>query len=126
MAAQFPTRPNPSFPTEPAGPPHVKLRDLPLEYPVTVKTMKDGGATYGMPNPYAIRRWELTYQGLTAAEAATLVSHFDDAQGPYEGFDFRHPRTDVLYTDCHYDSFERDHEKVWINSFTIVIVKRPA
>jgi hypothetical protein len=126
MAAQFPTRRNPAHLSEPIGPDHLILRDLVPEYSVTIKEFKDKGRSYGQINTANAQRWELIYNGLTAAQAATLDAHYVDAQGQFESFSFRHPRTSVLHTDVHYESFERSHEKIWSQSVRIVLVKTPA
>ncbi len=123
--SQYPTRPHASYPAEPAGPPHAKLQDLPPQYFVVVKEFKDGGANLGLVNSNSVLRWEFTHTNLTDAQGAVLDAHFVEAQGPFGGFNFRHPRTLVLYTNVRYESYEKDHSKTWNQSRKTILVKRP-
>jgi hypothetical protein len=125
--SQFPTPLDPANPSEPDGPIYLLLQDYAPEYPsVIVHIFKDGGASYGLPNPFALFRWELFYDGHTAAAIETLDNHWVEAQGLFGGFNFRHPRTGTLYSDVHYESYERSsHTKFDIQSRRIVLIKRP-
>ena len=123
--SQYPTRAHPTYPAEPAGPLHLKLNDLAPQYFVVVKEFKDGGANLGLVNSNSVLRWEFTYDGLTNAEGAVLDAHYVEAQGTFGGFNFRHPRTLVLYSNVRYESYEADHSKIWSQSRRTVLVKRP-
>src|SRR5262249_46301625 len=109
------------------GPPYLKLLQIAEEYAsVTVKTMVDQGATYGADSSNKVRKWEIIYDGLTAAQAATLDTHYKSAVGQLLGFDFTDPQTTTLYTDTHYLEYSRDHSKVWSQSRKVTLIKRPA
>ena len=125
--AIFPTPPNPLHAGETTGPQYLKLLRMPDEYAgLVVKTMTDGGATYGGDTTNTIKRWKFSYDGLTAAELATLTDHRATAFDTLLGFTFRDPRSDTLFTDVHYESLTLDHKVTWSNSCEIVLIKRPA
>lgn len=126
MAAQFPTHLQLGGDTNTIGPQPLKLLDVPPEYAITQKIFKDKGASVGQATTSTVLVWRLSYDGLTAAEYDTLLTHYNDAQGMFEGFNFRHPRTAVLHSDVHYRSFEADHLKTHCRSCEIVLEKRPA
>lgn len=125
--SQYPTRPDPAHSGEPAGPKHIKLIDVPPEYTgQSVRIFKDGGASIGLNNPNPVLRWDFTYEGLFVSEAAMLDAHRAEAQDQTGGFNFRHPRTHVLYTDCHYETYEiPNNEKYFMQDRHIVLIKRP-
>lgn len=103
--AIYPTPPNSLHVGETTGPPYLKLLDHPPDYPSnTMHEFKDGGASYGAANTNAVLRFEFEYDGLTSAQAAVLDAHVASAKGILTGFTFRHPRTDVLYSDVHYEN----------------------
>lgn len=126
--AQYPTPAKATHPSEPAGPQYLKLQALAPEYPgITVHEFKDGGANYGASSVNPVLRWDFLYDGLGLVDAAVLDSHFASADGILFGFAFRDPQTDTLYSDVHYETFERDHGQpgTWIQSRHIVLIKRP-
>lgn len=116
MAAQYPT---PSI----SGPTINKLIDQPVEYVKTVFEFEDGGADVNV-QPCGLRRWVLIYEGLAAADVTTLRTHFNDARGKVETFDFYHSRDDVTYETVRYESFQiQKHERYWAKSARVVLVK---
>ena len=131
--SNFPIPPNSAHPSEPAGAQFLKQQELPVEYPgIIFKQMIDGGGTYGADTTNSVRRFTLTYDGLTAAQAAVFDAHYAEALGTLLGFNFRYYRTgasvnhDELISDCHYESFTSDHNLYdKTQSRTITIVKRP-
>jgi hypothetical protein len=87
---------------------------------------EDGGASFVMRNDEGPIRWTIRYDGLSLTEAATLDAHRADAGGEVFGFQLVNPRTSVTYTGVHYDEeYAEDHEKTWINSREIHLIKRP-
>lgn len=129
--SNFPIPANSAHPAEPAGPILLKIEELPAEYPsITFKEMVDGGGTYGADTTNKVRRFKLTYDGLTFAQFSILTAHRTEAIDTFLGFSLRYYRSslsiDELLSDCHYESFTYDHTKTWIYSCEIVIVKRPA
>lgn len=125
--SQYPTPFNAAHPAEPAGPIVAVVQSIPPDYRGTiVKEFKDGGANIGMSTENATLRFLLFYHGLFAAEVETLDNHWVEALGIAEGFNFRHPRTDILYTDVHYESFEYpEHRKIYMQQRRIILIKRP-
>lgn len=131
---QFPAPYNPLHTGDPAGPgPRGTspcgfiMQQLPDEYPGLIeKVMLDGGATYGADTTNTIKRWQFTYTGLNQAQAAVLDTHRADAKGRLLGFSFRDWRTDTLYTDCHYESYEYpQHQNLDNQSRILTLIKRP-
>lgn len=93
---------------------------------------EDGGRDSVLHAATPPQFWELTYNGLED-EDANILDQFWDAHGLHVSFIFieprDHPSTGVeggTFTGCKFVSYERDHEKVWIQARKIVIVKRPA
>ena len=119
---------------EPVGPTYLKLQPLDDEYPgIIFKQMVDGGGTYGADTTNKVRRFQLTYDGLSAAEAAILDAHRAEAFDTLLGFNFRYWRAsgfsvshDELISDVHYESYASDHNLYdQTQSRVITIVKRP-
>ena len=118
-----------AFPLPAAGgPPYLKFHQYQAAYEeVTDKHIyEDGGASFQTFNDDAPIRWIIEYDGLEEAQVADLDEHRADAFGEVYGFSLTNPRTNVTYTDVHYDdSFEEDHAKVWQNRRVIHLIKRP-
>lgn len=137
---QYPTPRSSSHSSEPDGPGIASisptgtnicgynLQQLPNEYAsVIVKPMVDNGATYGADSGSAVLRWKFTYTGLSATQAAVLDTHFASAKNQLLGFAFRDPRTDTMYSDVHYESYEYPpHTFYQSQSRIVTLVKRPA
>lgn len=126
MAAQFPTHLNLSGDTNVIGPQPLKLLDVAPEYAVTQKIFKDKGATVGLATTSTVLVWVLSYGVMSAAKYQTLLDHWNDAQGMFEAFTFRHPYSGVLYSDVHYREFTADLVKRHNRRCEIVLEKRPA
>lgn len=92
---------------------------------LVTKEFKDGGAALGLPVTTPMLRWIILYDGLYDSEAYMIDSHYLSANGMYDGFTFRHPRTGVLYSDVHYEKFTVDHRKTWIQRREVTLLKRP-
>lgn len=124
--AQFPTRFNSDYPTEPISQDHLILVDRDPEFPALyVKPMKGGGASYSLQSNKVILRWDFTYNGLLPDEAAVLDDHRMLAQDQFGAFSFRHPRTGYKYENVHYESFENPgHEHINCQSRHVVLVCR--
>lgn len=119
---------------EPVGAQYLKLIELPPEYPgIVFKQMVDGGGTYGADTANSVRRFTLTYDGLSAAEAKVFDDHRAEAFDTLLPFSFRYWRSsafsvshDELLTNCHYESYTSDHNLYdQTQSRVITIVKRP-
>lgn len=101
-----------------------KLIDLPLEYQ-TVTYEYDGGRVETNVQVCGMRRWKLEYEGLSEADLAVLIGHFNLAQGRTGTFIFYHRRDEVRYTNCRYVSFDIPARiKKWSNNVSIVIERQ--
>lgn len=114
---------------------------LPEEFVVGRTIFDDGGADYKLQNGGAgLKRWIIKYDGLTAAEAASLDAHlastfYSEDEGSAVGFNMRHhvPGTSwsdtsgTLYASVHYSpgGYKTVHSKTWSNAREIVLEKRP-
>lgn len=104
---------------------------LPEEF-VTGRTIyDDNGADFKLQHGgIGVKRWRLDYDGLTAAQAAILDAHLAAAfyspdEGSAFGFNFRDRDTAVLYSNVHYEKYEKSHMKTWIQKRSVTLVKRP-
>lgn len=124
--SQYPTRFDPAHSGEASGPDHLILIDVPPEYPaLTMKLFKDGGAVYSLPSTNVVERWDLNYDGLSEEDAAILDNHRIEAMDQFESFSFRHPRTGILYTNVHYETYENPgHQIITCQSRHVVLVRR--
>lgn len=94
---------------------------------------EDGGADRNLKASIAVQRWDFEYK-LTEAQAKVLDDHYDSANGTFQGFEFTEPRDFPLdgsvgatFTDVHYESYERDHARIFGNQIRrITLVKRPS
>lgn len=77
-------------------------------------------------------RWEITYEGLEDEDANILDEFFEQHRlsRPFTFIEPRnHPSTGAeggTYTGVYFESYERDHVKVWIQTRRVVLVKHPA
>jgi hypothetical protein len=101
---------------------------------ITIQSeFEDGGVDFNVRAASPPQRWTFEFGGLNDTQAKVLDDHYADAHGQLLGFSFTEPRdvpwshtTGSTYTDVHYESFEKDHDKVWIQSRKITLIKRPA
>jgi hypothetical protein len=105
----------------------LKLLDLDPNWDevTTEQIMDDGGADYNLEGDSPIYAWEIEYDGLDEAEVAILDEHRAAAKGKTQSFTFIHPRTGVEYSGTRYADFQPDHSKMWIQSRTVRLIKRP-
>lgn len=116
------------------GPPWLKMHEFQPDYNAVVSAhlYEDSGASFVAFNDTGPILFAIDYDGLDGVYGAgldyhVLDSHRADALGQVYGFTFTNPRTNITYTDVHYDSqFDEDHRKTWINKRTIHLIKRPA
>lgn len=76
--------------------------------------------------------WEILYDGLSE-EGAQILDDFWNAHKKHVTFTFIEPRnapwTDQegdTYTGVRFESYEKDHSKVWIQSRQVVLVRYPS
>lgn len=101
-----------------------------IEYPTDIGTpYKDGGTDYNLKADTVTRRFTLDYKTkgfVTETEAAILDAHWEQAKGRTYGFDFYDKKSGTVYTDVHYESFEKGHGEKHIIQFRMVkLIKRP-
>ena len=115
------------------GPPYLKYLKRAKDWGAItlVSTYEDQGRDFNTSADDAPQFWEFEYGGLDDTEAKVL-DDFWDAHKLHVGFTFVEPRdvpwTDIegdTYTDVHFESYEKDHDKVWIQSRRVVLVKYP-
>lgn len=114
MAAQFPDG------VDLAGPTIDVLVRQPIEYEVDTVRMEDGGCDVNV-NTCGLLAWTLVYQALSQADVATLRTHFNDARGRVEDFQFYDRQAELTYS-VKYRSFTIEkHQKTWAVPVTIVL-----
>lgn len=117
MAADFPDG------TNTAGPYALRLFDQPTEYKVERYEYEDGGVDVNV-QPCGLRSWVLVYEGLSESDITTLRTHWNDARGMVEEFNFYHRRDATLYASVKYKEFKiGKHPKKWANSARVVLVQ---
>lgn len=98
-----------------------KLIEPPIDYPVTRYEYDDGGVDTNIA-PCGLKRFLLTYEGLSATDFGTIFDHYNEAKGKVNTFDFTNPRDSILYTGVSYESFEvPDHTKSWSLNLNVVL-----
>ena len=98
-----------------------KLVEPPIEYPQTRYEYEDGGQDVNV-SPCGLKRFVMTYEGLSSSELNTLNGHYDEAKGRTHTFDFTNPRDSILYTGVSYESFDiQRHEKSWALGLNVVL-----
>lgn len=124
MANEYPT---PAF----SGPPYLKYTKRAKDYKeITVFShFEDGGIDTNEHAADAAQRYDFVYDGLTDTEAKVLLDHF--ITNRFSGtFSFQEPRNEPWTTTgstvtVRYESFERDHDKVWTQSIRLTLIKTP-
>jgi hypothetical protein len=106
-----------------AGPTIALLVDLPIDYQVETFRYEDGGVDVNV-QPCGVRRWQLEYEGLSAADVTTLRTHFNLAKGKVNDFIFYHRHDDQQYVQVRYESWRGGrHLKTWSNVVSVVLVQ---
>lgn len=86
-------------------------------FSVSSLTCEDGGKHYNLDGAITRRRWEITYNFLSEADAAILDGHFEEAQSSDGHFYLTDPYSGSVYADVRYESgsgFEvKPHIKKW-------------
>ncbi len=115
------------------GPFYMKYLRLRKDYSeITISsTYEDQGRDFNTSADDAPLRWEITYDGLSE-EDAQILDEFWNTHKLHVTFTFIEPRnapwTDQegeTHTGVRFESFEKDHSKVWIQSRKVVLVKYP-
>lgn len=116
------------------GPIYLKYLRHPKDWKsVTVfSEFEDGGVDSLEHADDAPIRWEIEYNGLED-EDANILDEFFEAHRFSIAFTFieprDHPWTQIegnTYTDVYFEDYQRDHDKVWIQSRRVKLVRRPA
>lgn len=125
MPNEFPT---PAF----GGARYMKYRKLAKDYSeiTDFAHFDDGGLDTNQHASDTAQRYEFTYNGLTETQAKVFDDHFtiNKLSGT---FTLQEPRnepwtgTTGSSVTVRYESYERDHEKVWSQSRRIVLIKTP-
>jgi hypothetical protein len=100
-----------------------RLIDEPIEYDYTLYEFEDGATDVNV-QPCGIRRWSLQYEGLSAAEAQTLLNFYNSVRGRSTVFNFYHRRDAITYTGVRLVSMTMaSRAKAWVNGATVVLEK---
>lgn len=98
-----------------------RLIDEPIQYQSTLYEFEDGGVEVNV-QPCGIRRWSLQYEGLTAAEAQTLLNFYNAVRGKSVTFNFYHRRDNVTYTGVRLVAMSFDsRSRAWVNGASVVL-----
>lgn len=98
-----------------------RLIDEPIQYQSTLYEFEDGGVEVNV-QPCGIRRWSLQYEGLSAAEAQTLLNFYNAVRGRSVTFNFYHRRDNVTYTGVRLVSMSFDsRSRAWVNGASVVL-----
>ena len=98
-----------------------RLIDEPIQYQSTLYEFEDGSVDVNV-QPCGIRRWSLQYEGLSAAEAQTLLNFYNAVRGKSVTFNFYHRRDNVTYTGVRLVSMSFDsRSRYWVNGATVVL-----
>lgn len=116
------------FPTENLGGPRMARYDVQdPEYPTDVgQPYKGGGTDYWIRNDTKTLFFICDYKTdgcVEEIEAAILDAHYDEAKGKTYGFDFYDKNSGIIYTNVHYESYERSHGKRTTIQFRMVKLK---
>lgn len=106
-----------------AGPYISRLIDQPVEYQVMRFEYEDGGMDVNV-QPCGVRRWVLEYEGLSASDVSTIVTHFNLAKGRVNNFEFYHRRDLTTYANVRYVSMELPSRQKYWSSPVIVTLER--
>lgn len=129
MANEYPT---PAF----SGPPYVKYVKHSLDYKeVTIfSKFEDGGVDTNESATTAPQRWTFVYRGLTQTQAKVILDHYNSNRLSTK-FTLQEPRNDpwtgttgTTHTNAvqYEEPVEQpEHDKVWIQSLTVKLIKRP-
>jgi hypothetical protein len=98
-----------------------RLIDEPIQYQSTLYEFEDGSVDVNV-QPCGIRRWSLQYEGLTAAEAQTLLNFYNAVRGRSVTFNFYHRRDNITYTGVRLVSMSFDsRSRYWVNGASVVL-----
>lgn len=116
------------------GPIYLKYLRHPKDWKsVTVfSEFEDGGVDALEHANDAAIRWEIEYNGLED-EDANILDEFFEVHRFSVPFTFIEPRDHPwtggegnTYTDVYFEDYRKDHDKVWIQSRSVRLVRRPA
>lgn len=104
-----------------AGPYISRLIDQPVEFQVIRYEFEDGGLDVNV-QPCGVRRWILEYEGLSASDVSTIITHFNLAKGRTNNFEFYHRRDVATYDNVRYvDLSLPSRQKSWSNAVTVTL-----
>lgn len=99
-----------------SSPPFETWTRLTNEYPIVKgPDFADGGQDTFLSNTTPIRRWRVTYAGLTTAQAQVLDDWYDANFGGHTAFNFT-DRDTTVYGGVKCVEYERGHSKTHYNT----------
>lgn len=120
-----------AFPMPSAGgPPLLYFQELPETFKGGMSQYDDGGVDAALQHGgVGTKRWVYRTNGLTAVQAATIISHFNlskflaDEGISAETFTLADRDSGLSYTGVRYSKFEHFHSKTWAHGFEIEFVR---
>jgi hypothetical protein len=114
------------------GPTLLYFQELPETYKGGKSEYDDGNVEAAVQHGgVGTKRWVYRTDGLTAAQAAPLISHYNaskflaDEGISAETFTLADRDSGLSYTGVRYAKFEHSHTKTWSHSFEIEFVRFP-
>lgn len=105
-----------------AGPHIARLVRLPLDYDAEIYRNEDGSVFVNV-QPCGLMKWQIDYDGLSAADVITLRTHYNLAKSQVNYFNFWDRQQAALIPDVQYESFRVGHRVVnWLNVVSVVLV----
>ena len=101
---------------------------LPPEFPTKEQLFDDEGGEWNQPYAQPVRRWRIEYTTkLNTTQAALLDAFHSEHRGYALPFYFYDEREAVLYDNVRFtkDGYTRDHQKIWAQTRTLNLIRRP-
>lgn len=98
-----------------------KILEPLIEYPVIKYEYDDGGCSTNV-QVCGLKRFILTYQGLSSTDFQTIITHFNLAEGLKNYFDFVNPHDSVTYENVFYENLSiGEHVKSWALNLEVTL-----
>lgn len=104
-----------------AGPYIARLLDQPTEYQSTLYEFEDGGVDVNI-QPCGVKRYVLEYEGISTTDVSTIVTHFNNAKGRVNDFEFYHRREATTYSGVKYVEIKINRRpRSWVANMTVTL-----
>lgn len=106
-----------------AGPTIANLNVIPIDYQPEIERNEDGGVEINV-QPCGLRKWELSYEGLSYADFELIRTHINLAKGRVNEFDFYSREEAFTHSGVQYFSVEvPQHQKHWSKGLRVTLCK---